>query len=119
DVWGVRGNVLSGRNRGAHGLLRDGAKIVEPADDILEELGMARPAGPSGPCASPGEGRAVSDPILACLFPGEPSDLDAIAERSGLSTARLLPRLFELELQGAVARVGGGRFVRVDRTVLG
>jgi predicted Rossmann fold nucleotide-binding protein DprA/Smf involved in DNA uptake len=52
------------------------------------------------------------DPILACL-PGEPSDLDAIAERSGLTTARLLPRLFDLELQGAVARVGGGRFVRV------
>jgi len=122
DVLAVPGNVLSGRNRGAHGLLRDGAKIVESADDILEELGMTRPAGPStgsGPCASPGEGRAVSDPILACLFPGEPSDLDAIAERSGLSPARLLPRLFELELQGAVARVGGGRFVRVDRTVLG
>jgi predicted Rossmann fold nucleotide-binding protein DprA/Smf involved in DNA uptake len=47
------------------------------------------------------------------LTPGEPSDLDAIAERSGFTTARLLPRLFELELQGAVARVGGGRFVRV------
>src|SRR5207247_10149345 len=72
DVLAVPGNVLTGRNRGTHGLLRDGAKIVESADDILEELGMARPAGPSGPgpCASPGEGRAVSDPILACLFPG-------------------------------------------------
>src|SRR5436190_1073263 len=43
DVLAVPGNVLSGRNRGAHGLLRDGAKIVESADDILEELGMARP----------------------------------------------------------------------------
>ena len=40
DVLAVPGNVLSGRNRGAHGLLRDGAKIVENADDILEELGM-------------------------------------------------------------------------------
>ena len=39
DVLAVPGNVLSGRNRGAHGLLRDGAKIVESADDILEELG--------------------------------------------------------------------------------
>jgi len=45
---------------------------------------------------------------------GEPNDLDAIAERSGLSPSRLLPRLFELELQGRVARVGGGRFMRVD-----
>jgi DNA processing protein len=113
DVLAVPGNVLSGRNRGAHALLRDGAKIVESADDILEELGMTvavRPrAGDQGPSAP-------QDPILACLTPGEPSDLDAIAERSGLTTARLLPRLFELELQGAVARIGGGRFVRVDRT---
>ena len=46
DVLAVPGNVLSGRNRGAHALLRDGAKIVESADDILEELrraGRARP----------------------------------------------------------------------------
>ena len=58
----------------------------------------------------------VQDPVLACLTIGEPSDLDEIAERSGLTTARLLPRLFELELQGVVTRVGGGRFVRVDRS---
>jgi len=111
DVLAVPGNVLSGRNRGAHALLRDGAKIVESADDILEELGMAR-RGQTPPL----DGAAGSDPVLACLTPGEPSDLDAIAERSGLTTVRLLPRLFELELQGVVARIGGGRFVRVDRT---
>jgi DNA processing protein len=122
DVLAVPGNVLSGRNRGAHGLLRDGAKIVESADDILEELGMSRRVDRSTGSrqgASTAEGGLVSDPILACLVPGEPCDLDAIAERSGLSTARLLPRLFALELHGAVARIGGGRFVRVDRTVLG
>ncbi len=104
DVLAVPGNVLSGRNRGAHGLLRDGAKIVESADDILEELGMAAVA----PSARP----PLADPILACLTPGEPSDLDEISERTGLSATRLLARLFELELQGAVTRVGGGRFVR-------
>jgi len=120
DVLAVPGNVLSGRNRGAHGLLRDGAKIVESADDILEELGM--PEKGAAPLPSDGRrGKGVTaalpvDPILACLIPGEACDLDAIAERSGLGTARLLPRLFELELQGAVARVGGGRFVRVDRS---
>jgi len=110
DVLAVPGNVLSGRSRGAHALLRDGAKIVESADDILEELGMTR-KGVVLASTTP----FPEDPILACLAPGEPSDLDAIAERSGLTTARLLPRLFELELQGAVARIGGGRFVRVDR----
>jgi DNA processing protein len=104
DVLAVPGNVLSGRNRGAHGLLRDGAKIVESADDIFEELGMA----PAGSTAV----RTVVDPILRCLTPGEPSDLDAISERTGLSPTRLLPRLFELELHGFVVRLGGGRFVR-------
>jgi DNA processing protein len=108
DVLAVPGNVLSGRNRGAHGLLRDGAKIVESADDILEELGMA-PHGKDGPAPT-------VDPVLACLPLGEPCDLDAIAARTGLESPRLLPRLFELELQGLVRRVGGGRFVRIDRT---
>ena len=111
DVLAVPGNVLSGRNRGGHALLRDGARIVESADDILEELtgviDHVRAARPKTTCA---------DPVLACLPVGEPCDLDGISERSGLSPARLLPRLFELELQGLIRRAGGGRFVRFDRT---
>jgi len=110
DVLAVPGNVLTGRNRGAHALLRDGAKIVESADDILEELQIAAPPRLRDAASN----APPPDPILACLTPGEPSDLDAIAERTGLSASRLLPRLLELELQGSVARVGGGRFVRVD-----
>lgn len=109
EVLAVPGNVLSGRNRGAHALLRDGAKIVESADDILEELGMPI-LGPQGPPLDSAQGRP--DPVLACLTPGEPSDLDAIAERTGLTPTRLLPRLLELELQGSIVRIGGGRFVR-------
>jgi DNA processing protein len=123
DVLAVPGNVLSGRNRGAHGLLRDGARIVESADDILEELGMAhRTAGVRRPGADDSRGltptadRRAADPVLDCLVLGEACDLDEISERSGLKTPRLLPRLFELELQGLVRRVGGGRFVRIDRT---
>lgn len=112
DVLAVPGNVLSGRNRGAHGLLRDGARLVESADDILEELGMARRAFPAR-AATP---TANHDPVLACLPPGEACDLDAISERSGLNTPRLLPRLFDLELKGLVQRLGSGRFVRTDRT---
>ena len=112
DVLAVPGNVLSGRNRGAHGLLRDGAKIVESADDILEELGIRVGVGrdSGGSLTKP---LPTADPILDCLTPGEPCDLDAIADATGLGTAKLLPRLFALEMQGAVARVGGGRFVRV------
>jgi DNA processing protein len=118
DVLAVPGNVLNGRNRGGHALLRDGARIVETADDILEELGMdRRPPDPSTPApASNGKAPGREDPILACLAVGEPCDLDALAERTGLSVPRLLPRLLELELQGRVARAGGGRFVRFDRS---
>jgi DNA processing protein len=119
DVLAVPGNILSGRNRGAHGLLRDGAKIVESADDILEELGMSgvRPPGADGsPGRIPTADPRAADLVLDCLVPGEACDLDEISERSGLKSPRLLPRLFELELQGFVRRVGGGRFVRIGRT---
>lgn len=109
DVLAVPGNVLSGRNRGGHALLRDGAKIVETADDILEELnGVGNRVAPGGRPTPP-----CHDPLLVSLPPGETCDLDGISERSGLSPARLLPRLFELELQGLVRRAGAGRFVRV------
>jgi DNA processing protein len=108
EVLAVPGNVLNGRNRGGHALLRDGAKIVESADDILEELGVPVPG-------TPGARRRFGpeDPVMQSLPAGEPCDLDAISERTGLRSARLLPRLFELEMQGLVRRVGGGRFVRV------
>jgi DNA processing protein len=114
NVLAVPGNVLNGRNRGGHALLRDGAKIVETADDILEELGFAPDtAGHKGDPRSR-TATATKDPVLACLPPGESCDLDVIAERSGLSVSRLLPRLFELELKGLVRRAGGGRFIRFD-----
>ena len=105
DVLAVPGNVLSGRNRGGHALLKDGAKIVESADDILEELGV--------PSSGTRRANEPEDLVLAGLPAGESCDLDALAERTGLSSARLLPRLFELELAGFVRRVGGGRFARV------
>ena len=123
DVLAVPGNVLNGRNRGGHALLRDGAKIVETADDILDELGLGVPAD-RGPSGSGSEAKAFDasassggfDPVLSCFTPGESCDLDAISERSGLTPARLLTRLFELELRGLVGRAGGGRFVRFDRS---
>jgi DNA processing protein len=115
DVLAVPGNVLNGRNRGGHALLRDGAKIVETADDILEELGSVPNLGRTQPASKEVIPKST-DPILGSLTAGDPSDLDTIAERTGLTPARLLPRLFELELQGFVKSAGGGRFVRVDRS---
>jgi DNA processing protein len=88
-----------------------GAKIVETADDIFEELGL----GPS-PVHTTGGRHACAphDPVLGSLIPGEACDLDAIASRSGLPVEKLLPRLLDLELRGLIRRAGGGRFVRFD-----
>ena len=108
EVMAVPGNVLSGRNRGAHALLKDGAKVVEDVDDILEEI---RPAG-LGIRETPAAGPVPDDPVLRHLARGESYDLDDLIALSGLEGRRLLPRLLELELEGRVARRDGGRFVR-------
>ena len=107
DVMAVPGNVLSGRNRGAHALIRDGAKIVESADDIVEELGW--PA-----CAGRAQRQTDDsrDPLLQMMRAGEPYDLDQLAAASGIAGLRLLPRLLELELRGLVERIGDGRDMR-------
>ncbi len=113
EVMAVPGNVLSGRNKGAHALIRDGAKIVECADDIVEELGWTSIAAASGQHhSSNGEASTSGDPLLRLMDEGQAYDLDALAAASGVTAVRLLPRLLELELRGFVQRVGGGRFRR-------
>jgi DNA processing protein len=114
-VLAVPGNVLGGRNYGAHALLRDGAKLVECADDILEELpaGLAdRQEGIQGLSESKAANPASQDPVLRRMTEGESYDLDELSQLSGIDRVRLLPRLVELELGGAVRRIDGGRFVR-------
>jgi len=113
EVMAVPGNVLSGRNRGGHALLKDGAKIVETADDIIEGLAWDRPGEPE---ASPSAAAGSADPVLRAMVVDQPYDLDALALGSGLDMPRLLPRLVELELAGLVRRQDGGRFVRPSRT---
>ena len=114
-VLAVPGNVLGGRNYGAHALLRDGAKLVECADDILEELPHGLIADAPGLADEKGSKAirsASHDPVLRSMDEGDTYDLDEIAERSGVDRMKLLSRLLELELAGAVRRIEGGRFVR-------
>jgi DNA processing protein len=108
DVMAVPGSVLTGRNRGSHGLLKDGAKVVESADDILEEIGWPSAADPmqSAPKLLTG------DPLLEKMEPGEVYRLDELVEATATAASKLLPRLMELELRGQVSAVGGGRFAR-------
>ena len=110
EVMAVPGNVLNGRNRGAHALLKDGAKVVEDVADILEEIGLV---GTQARDTRVDE-RVSEDPVLRHLSRGESYDLDDLIALSGLDGPRLLPRLLELELAGRVARRDGGRFHRTD-----
>jgi DNA processing protein len=104
DVMAVPGSVLTGRNRGSHSLLKDGAKVVESADDILDELGWPaiRPPAPDR-----AHKPLKSNPVMARMAPGEVYQLDELVATTGLTASKLLPRLTELELLGYVTKVGG------------
>ena len=104
DVMAVPGNVLSGRNRGSHGLLKDGAKVIESAVDILEGLGWTAADMTQTSHAKP----LYSDGLLSKMEVGEVYRLDELMELTGVTGTRLLPRLMELELAGLVTQTGSG-----------
>lgn len=113
QVMAVPGSILTGRHRGCHHLIRDGAAIVDSADDVMAELrgiGLRELSGPAGSVD------ASSGPILSRMAVGEAYDLDLLGRETGLAPAELLPCLLELELRGSIRRVDGGRFVRAGRT---
>jgi DNA processing protein len=110
EVMAVPGSTLSGRNRGSHGLLKDGAKLVEGAEDVLEELGY-----PIG-AAQVGNTWPHND-LVSSLQRGETYGLDELAELTRLAPGDLLPRLLELELMGRLRRLPGGRFAAVGKKV--
>lgn len=108
DVMAVPGNVLAGRSRGAHALIRDGARIVETAADILEEI---RPGLGVGTTAD-GGGEHEDDPLLCRMDRGESYDLDELGELTRLDRSALASRVVALEMQGRIARSDSGRFSR-------
>jgi DNA processing protein len=103
DVMVVPGPTTGGRNRGGHLLIRDGAKIVESADDILRDLGFA-----GAPATSP-----VATTQLGQLPEAADFTIDDVAARTGEPPGVVLARLLELELTGQIQRIGGGRYIRV------
>jgi DNA processing protein len=111
EVFAVPGSIHSPLSRGCHALIRQGAKLVESAEDILEELqGVATPAPPAGvPEASAPATHA--DPVLQALG-HDPMTLDVLCARTGWSAQELSARLLELELEDQVARLPGGLYQR-------
>ncbi|MFP5378977.1 MAG: DNA-processing protein DprA, partial [Vicinamibacteria bacterium] len=112
DVMAVPGPVRAGRYRGAHALLRDGAKLVESADDILQELAGFRATGAREPVVPPDDlGLGVAPEVVDFT-------VDDVSAWSGMSAPDVLARLLDLEMSGRIQRIGGGRFLRPRRPVL-
>jgi DNA processing protein len=109
EVFAIPGSIHSPLARGCHRLIRDGAKLVESAQDVLEELGLA--AGSAVAAAPPIE--ASLHPDLLALLGHDPVDLDRLVERSGRSAGELSGALLELELAQYVERLPGNRYQRL------
>lgn len=117
DVFAIPGSIHSPQARGCHALIKQGAKLVDSAADILEEYAApgspAAPAAPAAATAAPDDG-GRDDPLLAALG-FDPIGLDELVARTGMGAAELSARLLDLELAGRVARLPGQRFQRIER----
>ncbi|NIC43001.1 DNA-processing protein DprA [Aquabacterium sp. A08] len=109
EVFAIPGSIHAPQSRGCHALIRQGAKLVESAQDILEDLHLAPAARAATPAAPPD---SPSDPLLEALG-FDPVGLDALQARTGLDTPTLQAELLGWELEGRVHRLPGGLFQRV------
>jgi DNA processing protein len=113
EVFAMPGSIHSPLSKGCHQLIREGAKLVESAVDILEELRWQW----SPPAALDAESpTTLAEPGGADLLAHlgvEPLGLDALVERSGLTVDRVSAMLLTLELEGRVAQVPGGLYQRL------
>ena len=127
DVFAIPGSIHSPLAKGCHLLIKQGAKLVETAADILDELGWGRTVAPVKRASrtAPAESAAIAAAPAARLAPSaaettlldalgfDPVDLDTLCERTGQAAAALSAQLLALELDGRVERQPGGRFLRL------
>ncbi|MDP3761298.1 MAG: DNA-processing protein DprA [Ramlibacter sp.] len=116
EVFAIPGSIHSPQSRGCHWLLKQGAKLVESAQDVLEELPLPEGHKLTGtarhPDAAAARDEEPEDALLTALG-FDPVSLDALVARTGIAPADLQARLLEFELDGEVARLPGGLFQRV------
>ncbi|MDR2154919.1 MAG: DNA-processing protein DprA [Burkholderiaceae bacterium] len=116
EVFAIPGSIHSPQSRGCHALIRQGAKLVETAEDVLEELRWPHQSDVPTPHDSiSAEGGHGNESTLLAALGADPVGLDALQARTGLDTATLQARLLALELDGHVGRLPGGLFQRLGR----
>jgi DNA processing protein len=115
EVFAIPGSIHSPQARGCHELLRQGAKLVETAQDVLEELAPAARSNSKRQAAAPVPAPPATESSLLQALGHDPIGLDALIARTGISAADLQAQLLELELAGRVARLPGGLFQRLER----
>jgi len=111
DVFAIPGSIHSPLAKGCHHLIKQGAKLIESAQDVLEEFGFL-PAPPSGR-----DLRTVPHPDAGAILSAlghDPCSIDDLAVRTRLPTDRLLALLLELQLDRAVELLADGRYQRLN-----
>jgi len=109
EVFAIPGSIHSTLSKGCHHLIKQGAKLVESSNDILEELGAATPDRGTPPAAPV----APEYQELLDLMGFDPADQDTLCMRGGLTPETASAMLLTLELDGLVSRLPGGKFQRV------
>jgi DNA processing protein len=116
EVFAIPGSIHAPQARGCHALIRQGAKLVETAQDILEELGplasLVRASAPENAAPVP----ALDAPMAALLqqIGHDPVSVDALIERSGLTADAVSSMLLQMELNGLVSSCPGGKVQRIS-----
>ena len=114
EVFAIPGSIHLPQSRGCHALIKQGAKLVEVAQDVLEELRLypsSTPVATDAPSTNHTTDAPQSALLTALGF--SPIKLDVLQARCGLPTDLLQAQLLELELEGQLARLPGGLFQRL------
>lgn len=113
EVFAIPGSIHSPQSKGCHKLIKQGAKLVETAQDVLEELNWAASSSVTD-SATVAVDTGNPDPLLA-LMGFDPCCLDELAGRSGLAADTLSVMLLHLELDGRIASLPGGRYQQLPK----